>query len=286
MNKILVLLTLLFNACSITMNRTADNNAPIILIHPQDLTICANGDKEQTIEFSVEATGEELNYTWIGNYGGKEFFIEDWPDVTFNSINELLSITAKIGEAEAAILVEVCNQYGCTRSNSAQLNSISCDDPEEIYEIGDTGPAGGLIFYIDEKDVFPWTYLEAAPEDIASKQIWGMSEEILGADGVLVGTGATNTITIMSTEVTSAARTCNSYVSPNDTMGWFLPSEHELNWIYVNLYLSGLGEFSDNTYWSSTEFDELNAQTINFSTGSFNTASKTSLITTRCIRSF
>ena len=36
------------------------------------------------------------------------------------------------------------------------------------FEIGDVGPAGGLIFYIDEAEEFEWTFLEAAPEDLES----------------------------------------------------------------------------------------------------------------------
>ena len=34
------------------------------------------------------------------------------------------------------------------------------------YELGDIGPAGGYIFYIDEANEHPgWTYLEAAPAE-------------------------------------------------------------------------------------------------------------------------
>jgi hypothetical protein len=33
--------------------------------------------------------------------------------------------------------------------------------------VGDKGPGGGWIFFVDEKDRYPgFTYLEAAPEDV------------------------------------------------------------------------------------------------------------------------
>lgn len=40
------------------------------------------------------------------------------------------------------------------------------DDDDGVYEIGETGPAGGLVFYVDEADEFEWTYMEAWVDDM------------------------------------------------------------------------------------------------------------------------
>ena len=65
---------------------------------------------------------------------------------------------------------------------------VNCSSSETVYEIGDTGPAGGLIFYVNENDSDEWHYLEAAPGDQGRNVAWGCSGTVIdGADGTGVG---------------------------------------------------------------------------------------------------
>ena len=71
-----------------------------------------------------------------------------------------------------------------------------------------------------------------------------------------IGTGQSNTtiiVTWMNTySVTDkAAQLCDA-LTVGDYSDWFLPSKDELNQMYVNLHLYGVGGF-DDYYWSSSE---------------------------------
>ena len=67
-------------------------------------------------------------------------------------------------------------------------------------------------------------------------------------------------------EGTYAAKLCDDLVSyPYDD--WFLPSKDELNLMYVNLKMAGIGGFYESVYWSSSEESSDNAWAQNFVDG-------------------
>jgi DUF1680 family protein len=132
----------------------------------------------------------------------------------------------------------------------------------EGYRPGDTGPAGGFIFYENPnyaKD--GWRYLEAAPFDQSAGAKWGcFRQPIEGARGTAIGTGEQNTRDMLKgcTEPGTAARLCAD-LSVNGVRGWFLPSRDELALMYRNLKAAGIGDFRDGgvadnfSYWASSQ---------------------------------
>ncbi|MFA5429167.1 MAG: FISUMP domain-containing protein [Sulfurimonas sp.] len=68
---------------------------------------------------------------------------------------------------------------------------------------------------------------------------------------------------------------------------WFLPSKDELNQMYINLHLEGLGGFSNFSYWSSSEFIFAIAWSQNFTDGTQNSdEDKSGTLKVRACRSF
>ena len=120
--------------------------------------------------------------------------------------------------------------------------------------IGDTHQ-GGIIFWLDGNG----GGLIAAPTDSDSAVVWGCDGyAIVGADGTAIGTGNQNTIDI---EAGCSSSGTAADICANLTLGgysdWFLPSKDELNEMYLNLHLQGLGGFIGGGkrlfYWSSSQ---------------------------------
>jgi len=134
---------------------------------------------------------------------------------------------------------------------------------ERTYNIGDYGPAGGIIFY--DKGVFSngWRYLEAAPAETEFIAQWGALWHDVVGTSTDVGSGKRNTELIIESltalgESEIAAQLCAAlnYGGFND---WFMPSLGELDLIYQNLKQKGLGGFSNGWYWSSSQVNDTDA---------------------------
>ncbi len=147
-------------------------------------------------------------------------------------------------------------------------DAISSDTmPAQNYSIGETGPAGGFIFYINlEYQRDGWRYLEAAPNDIPGEVSnyhvpWYNGEYVeTNATSIAIGKGKTNTRKIVDTQGNGnyAAKLCFD-ITIEGYGGWFLPSKDELDLMYKNLFTKGIGSFAPAIYWSSSEGDPYDA---------------------------
>ena len=92
------------------------------------------------------------------------------------------------------------------------------------FVLGDTGPAGGIVFYLTDNT--GQHGLEAAPVDQSAAAPWGcFGFSIPGVNGTAVGTGAANTAAIVAgcAEAGTAAKVADAY-SLNGYDDWYLPS--------------------------------------------------------------
>ncbi len=119
------------------------------------------------------------------------------------------------------------------------------------YKIGDTGPAGGIVFHVTDGGLHG---LESAPTDtVPATAPWGCLGVTTGATGLVIGTGASNTADIVAAlcqQVNDAAALADAYTL-NGFDDWFLPSKDELNELYLNRV--AVGGFANSLYWSSSE---------------------------------
>ncbi len=139
--------------------------------------------------------------------------------------------------------------------------------------IGNTGPGGGKVFYVNPTDVPGSNYMEAAPTTWSGGSAdpaiaWcNNTPTLIGRTfGTAIGTGAANT-TLMTVACSSgAANSVRAYGATGAPAGsWSLPSKDELNQLYINRV--GVGGFAADYYWSSSQVDASNAWSQYFGNG-------------------
>jgi hypothetical protein len=163
---------------------------------------------------------------------------------------------------------------------------------KKVPAVGETGPAGGIVFY-DAGSQQSWgRYMECAPADLngGSGIVWwnGSYIGISGAQQFGIGTGKANTAAIIAAQGAGsyAASLCQSY-SLNGYSDWFLPSNDELNLMYTNLKVSGIGGFAASTYWSSSQWDISSAARFqNFDNGYQSFTNPNGPFLVRAVRAF
>jgi hypothetical protein len=132
--------------------------------------------------------------------------------------------------------------------------------------VGDTGPGGGIVFYVADSTQ-PWgRYLEAAcvgwsdgecggDDTIDPTYEWGCPFfQVSGAEGTAIGAGEQNTADIVDLSTgcagyNAAGRADAFEIGSQDD--WFLPSRDELKEMHRQRTV--IGGFTVGWYWSSSQ---------------------------------
>ncbi|TVR94365.1 MAG: DUF1566 domain-containing protein [Spirochaetaceae bacterium] len=166
----------------------------------------------------------------------------------------------------------------------------------DSYNIGDEGPAGGHIFYINPNPNWEvddgWRFMEAAPVDTEFvNRSWGTEANLIGTAAAL-GEGLSNTTAVVTSLADYnggdyAARLAADLVF-DGYADWFLPSQDELIEMYQRLRVEqDVAGFENAHYWSSTEETAANAWSKSFNTGADDSYIKTNaFIRVRAARRF
>ena len=156
-------------------------------------------------------------------------------------------------------------------STTASGGSVSSETGRQAtatptYRVGDTGPAGGLIFYDKGNNMGGWRYLEVAPVNTETRAKFNNQYHYHGSDtfdenqtSEDLGRGKENSEYLLSRMAhfgywNTAVQYCDD-LAVNSFDDWYLPSTRELSYIYGNLVRRELGGFRDALYWSSSGND-------------------------------
>lgn len=165
---------------------------------------------------------------------------------------------------------------GPSGSSAPITSGSNCIGSKCTYKIGETGPGGGLIFFVDYHDEYSEIdYLEVAPMACDSDMNWAPTfisvPSATGWAARSVGSGKANTTAILlaypsATTFDNAAKFASS-CSSGSKSDWFLGSFGEMALLYRNNL--GLGELDDeDSYWTSSidPYDEVIRHNFYFGT--------------------
>jgi hypothetical protein len=218
--------------------------------------------------------------------------------VAFITLSQLVlagEITDSFADGDTLTAGSLNNAKDAINDNDARITAL-----EATYVIGDTGPAGGWVFYVDADGRHG---LEAAPTDQSGNWFWrnNFASTDTAARGDGLGAGEMNTMLIIANQGSPpappeiyAAGICADLVVTSagfDYGDWYLPSKYELNLMYLNIgqgspLLGNVGGFITSTYWSSTERNRFEAESQQFSSGSVGDTNKASALNVRAVRAF
>jgi hypothetical protein len=217
------------------------------------------GNQQATVPFTAPSSngGSAItSYTATSSPGGITGIISQ-------SGSGSITVTGLTNGTAYTFTVTATNAIGTSLASDASNSVIPAPQVGDFYQ-------GGVVFHIFEDGDTGYVAGEthgliAAVQDQSSGIRWyNGSYDTTGATGTAIGTGATNTTTIISeqgpTETSYAAGLARAYTGGGHT-DWFLPSKDELNKMYLKrgdinttAVANGGSDFSTNHYWSSTEF--------------------------------
>ena len=131
------------------------------------------------------------------------------------------------------------------------------------YRVGQAGPGGGIIFYVDLTRAVGSQYFEAACAGWVTgtcgggdlrdpTAAWGCyGTPISGADGTAIGTGEQNTADIVAGCYTAYPAIFADALVSGGRSDWFLPSKDELNQMYIQR--TAIGAYLYGGFTSSSE---------------------------------
>ena len=197
-----------------------------------------------------------------------------------------VSFTTQARDSLAALRNDLNATTANVSSLQTQVNALTPDS----YAIGDTGPGGGIVFFVSDDGKHG---LEAAPVDQSDPTTQGI-QWYNGSDPNMVVTGAawdgingernTDRIIISQGVGSYAALLCANYTG-GGYGDWYLPSKYELNLLYEKRDL--VGGFAVARYWSSSELAPTQAWHQFFDSGTApGVSTKSDELMVRAVRAF
>lgn len=206
----------------------------------------------------------------------------DWVMYSYDSDSNLYKV------AEKNTVFEPGKGYWAIQAASSDAIAVQV---VTRYNIGATGPGGGIVFFVDQ-DSGGTSGLEAAPEDQGDGSEWcAIKTDVAGVNNITAvntvdtNSGAQNTLLVAAAcGETSAASVASTYVWPEGQTDGFLPNKDEQTLLFARRAI--VGGLDKGYYWSSSEYGAGNAWNQDFTLGGQGAFDKLDSLGVRAVRAF
>lgn len=212
-----------------------------------------------------------VSYAWT--YTGNGFTFSYVPYSGTSEIYTAFSATATSGILSCTPHYDSCNTTGTPRTLSVTVN-FPCTVGSQV--------GGGIVFYVGNGKC----YVTPTSDQSNGAQWYNGSFNTTSATGIAIGTGQSNTATIIASQGPGyyAAKVCDTLTLGGFT-DWFLPSWGELDQMYIQQNIIG-GFNYPGYHWGSTEIDAIHAYSRDSYNGGNTEIHKNMVLPVRCIRGF
>ena len=221
----------------------------------------------------------------------------DIKSTTGGMLTPRMTVTERnaISNPATGLIVFVTNEssfYYWDGSGWAQFSTGGGSSGHYVGELMGTNGEDGVVFWADHTGQHGLICSKTDIDGGSGVQWYNGIDTITGATSDYDGDTNTTAIIVKQGAGTYAAKLCEGYSTPGTSVGdWYLPAIDELSKIYhakyeINTALD-TNSFAITSYWSSTEFDKINAWWYYFQYGNSSYAFKS--ITTyrvRAVRAF
>ena len=155
--------------------------------------------------------------------------------------------------------------------------------------VGDLGPAGGRIIYVNPTSSNAYDFVEAAPTDIAPT-LWCAGPKANTVIGHNSAYRDINSVLIVSNvqlrNCTSGAGTSAQNYSANGLSGWQIPNYSLVDLMRTALFNNGLGSFISTDYLTANEQDASSYVAVSMTNGGLSYPGKSTATRLRPVRFF
>ena len=149
---------------------------------------------------------------------------------------------------------------------------------------------GSYTLTVEHEDYLPFTLSDLMINNTVSSHTANLYRKLIIIDKGSVSYGwrylvAAPPHTEFTANRNTAVSRCKE-LSIDGLTGWALPDKDQLNLMYTNLHLNGLGDFKNEWYWSSTQYSNYRAWSQVFCSGGQDIYYKGEVYRVRAVRAF